>query len=512
MRPQITLRHALADPNLLGGILTGDSWRAWHILLMAAMGERLTPEERVIFKQFTGRDREPGRPAEEMVVVKGRRAGGSYSMGTLASYIGGCCSHPSLVPGERGIILIVAADQRQATVILDYVTAIFEQSPILRQLIEQRTARTLRLTNSIDIEVRSADFRTLRGLTLIAAFGDEIAFFMTGDSSANPDTEILTAIRPGLATTRGPLFLISSPYARRGELWELYREHYGPNGDPLILVAQGASRDFNDTLPQSIVDRALARDFAAASAEYMGLFRTDIENFVSLERVMLNVSKGIMERPYDPSWVYNGFVDPSGGSADSMTLCIAHQDYGRKTVVIDALREVTPPFSPEQVTEDFSKLLHSYHVTTIQGDRYGGIWPVEQFGRFAILYEQSAAPKSDLYRDLLPLLNSCRIELLDHPKLIQQLTRLERRVARGGRDSIDHAPGGHDDIVNAAAGAAAKINEFGAYDTTGSWLDGPDKDNQGFDGRAWRAQQLASALTGMVTLANAPSHYGRWWR
>src|ERR1700722_185503 len=142
MRPQITLRHALADPNLLGGILTGDSWRAWHILLMAAMGERLTPEERVIFKQFTGRDREPGRPAEEMVVVKGRRAGGSYSMGTLASYIGVCCSHPSLVPGERGIILIVAADQRQATVILDYVTAIFEQSPILRQLIEQRTART----------------------------------------------------------------------------------------------------------------------------------------------------------------------------------------------------------------------------------------------------------------------------------------------------------------------------------------------------------------------------------
>jgi hypothetical protein len=59
----------------------------------------------------------------------------------------------------------------------------------------------------------------------------------------------------------------------------------------------------------------------------------------------------------------------------------------------------------------------------------------------------------DLYRELLPLINSGRCELLDHPKLISQLTGLERRTARGGRDSIDHAPGAHDDVANAVAGA-----------------------------------------------------------
>jgi hypothetical protein len=37
--------------------------------------------------------------------------------------------------------------------------------------------------------------------------------------------------------------------------------------------------------------------------------------------------------------------------------------------------------------------------------------------------------------------------------LISQLHGLERRTARGGRDSIDHAPGAHDDIANAVAGA-----------------------------------------------------------
>ena len=69
--------------------------------------------------------------------------------------------------------------------------------------------------------------------------------------------------------------------------------------------------------------------------------------------------------------------------------------------------------------------------------------------------EQSAEPKSSLYTNLLPLLNSYRIELLDHPRLVAQLCGLERRTARGGRDSIDHAPGGHDDLANAVAGAAA---------------------------------------------------------
>jgi hypothetical protein len=37
--------------------------------------------------------------------------------------------------------------------------------------------------------------------------------------------------------------------------------------------------------------------------------------------------------------------------------------------------------------------------------------------------------------------------------MVMQLTSLERRTSRGGRDSIDHAPGSHDDIANAVAGA-----------------------------------------------------------
>jgi hypothetical protein len=37
--------------------------------------------------------------------------------------------------------------------------------------------------------------------------------------------------------------------------------------------------------------------------------------------------------------------------------------------------------------------------------------------------------------------------------MIAQFLGLERRTARGGKDSIDHAPQSHDDLANVAAGA-----------------------------------------------------------
>jgi hypothetical protein len=64
----------------------------------------------------------------------------------------------------------------------------------------------------------------------------------------------------------------------------------------------------------------------------------------------------------------------------------------------------------------------------------------------------SERSKSEIYADFLPLLNSGHVELVDSRRLVLQLANLERRTARSGKDSIDHAPGGHDDVANAAAG------------------------------------------------------------
>ena len=55
---------------------------------------------------------------------------------------------------------------------------------------------------------------------------------------------VLNRRRPAMATVPGPLLLaISSPYARRGVLWDVHRRHYGQDGD--VLVWQAPSRTMN---------------------------------------------------------------------------------------------------------------------------------------------------------------------------------------------------------------------------------------------------------------------------
>ena len=70
--------------------------------------------------------------------------------------------------------------------------------------------------------------------------------------------------------------------------------------------------------------------------------------------------------------------------------------------------------------------------------RYAGAWPREQFSKFGIKYEPSSKTKSELYTDLLPLVNSARIQLLDQPRMISQLLSLERRTGRCGSRRLRH--------------------------------------------------------------------------
>jgi hypothetical protein len=474
--PMVSLREALVDPQLLGNALAGDSWWAWRTLLIAAMGEPLSDDERAIFTRLTGREREPGVRVEELWGIVGRRGGKSRALAALACYLTALCDYSDvLAPGERAVLLCIAPDSKQAGIVCDYAAACFEQAPQLRRLVAGRSTDAIALTTGIALEVRWAQFRRLRGPTYVAVIADEAAFWYSDDYSLNADVEILNAVRPGLATTRGLLAVISSPYARRGEVWDAWRRHYGPQSDPLILVAQGASRDFNPSLPLAVVERALVRDPAAGAAEYLAQFRTDIESFVAREAVEACVAPGVRERPFASGLRYRAFADPSGGSSDSFTLAIAHREGSGddSRVVIDVVREARPPFSPEAVVDEFAQTLRGYGITQLMADKYAGNWPAEQFQRRGIRYEANARPKSELYRDLLPLLNSGGVVLLHNDRLVQQLCGLERRTARGtGRDIVDHSPGAHDDVANAVAGAAL-LARTPSYDSSLDWVFGP---------------------------------------
>ena len=474
----ITMRQALTDPELLGGVLAGESWRAWRILLIAAMGEALTDDERIIFQKLTARAREPGVRCLILLVVAGRRGGKSRAISCLVVYLAIFFDHGAkLAPGERGVLLCLAQNRQQAKVVFGYVTGIFEAVPLLAGLVENQTAESLSLTNGVEIEVRSASFRGLRGITAIGVVCDEAAFWYDEASgSQNSDTEILDAVGPALATTGGPLVIISSPYAKRGVVFEIHARDYGEKGDPRILVAQGASRDFNESLPQRVVDDAMEKDAAAASSEYLGLFRTDISALIDRETIEACVSRGVSVRAPLAQFSYVGGVDPSGGSgSDSFTMAIAHLEDG--VAVLDCVLERKPPLSPEAVTAEFAAVLKEYRVSTVRGDRYAGLWPADRFRAHSISYEPSDLNRSEVYLAFWPMLTSGKVDLLDHQKMISQFVGLERRTARSGRDSVDSSPNQHEDIANSVALAltSARASASSYWANNMAWVRGDDE-------------------------------------
>jgi hypothetical protein len=473
----ITILDAIDDPKLFAPWFRKSTWMAWRTFLASLFALPMNAEQLALYQQCTGRTEAPTAPASEGWLVCGRRAGKSFILALCAVYV--ACFNDirrHLAPGERATILVIATDRKQARVVLRFIRGMLTGIPMLKAMIEREAAESFDLNNSTTIEVATASFRSTRGYAIAAAICDELAFWQNDNYSAEPDYEIINAIRPGMLQFPNAMLLCaSSPYARRGALWDAHKRHFGKDNDP-ILVWQAATRTMNSTVPQATIDEATERDPSSAAAEYGAEFRSDLEDFISREAVLACVD-GVRERPPQiGKYRYMSFTDPSGGSNDSMVTAIGHRE--DDLIIVDCIREIAAPFDPESAATEFAHLFRSYGITTTHGDRYAAAWCSQAFEKRGIEYRHSELPKSGLYLNLLPHLNGKTIRLLDHPRSINQICSLERRTSRGGRDSIDHPPQTHDDICNAIAGLAFVANQpvqqqastatYGAYggDTT----------------------------------------------
>ena len=196
-----SLLDALDDPALFAPLFPSPGWDAWRAFCRALTGAPLSGPALDTFQICTGRQGAPTSPATEAWVVSGRRSGKSRIASVIATYLAAWASTDRLVPGEWGTVLVCAVDKQQAGVVLSYVKALFAV-PALRGLVVNETADSLELRHRVKIEVRSSNYRRARGVTLLAAILDELAF-LRDEASALPDVELLRALKPALATTGG---------------------------------------------------------------------------------------------------------------------------------------------------------------------------------------------------------------------------------------------------------------------------------------------------------------------
>jgi hypothetical protein len=453
MTTLVSLDKALTHSKLLRpgfGVADLSTFRTWFSVAKAAYAEPLTEPELQAFMSVAGDRLPPTRKVNELVAAVSRRAGKGRISAALAVYEALLSKH-ELAPGERGFVACISPSINQSRVVHDYVRGFIEASPTLRSSIANVTAGQIELKNGNVIATLANDFRTLRGRTLLLAILDEAAF-LRDETSANPDIEAARALLPGLMTTGGILVILSSPHRKSGLLWERHRDYFGKDSDD-VLVVQGASTIFNPTLDQRVIERFSQRDPTAAVSELYGEFRTDLSAFLDDALIDRAVDRS---RPLEllpmQRQAYFAFVDPSGGRHDAFTIAIAHRHNGDR-IVVDVVRGRKPPFDPQAVVAEYVKLCQDYGIKQITGDNYAGDWVASAFNGAGLQYRPSLLNRSELYLEGLPHFTRGIVSIPDSPVLLRELRLLERKVAKSGKDSIDHPKNGSDDFANALFGA-----------------------------------------------------------
>lgn len=439
------------------------SWKGWRTFLKALYGIPFADEEEhLLFTLGTLRETPAPDGYHEAYAIVGRRGGKSRISSLIAAYeavLGGW--NDRVAAGERAWVFVLATDKSQAGIIVNYMRPLLhlfdDPKEPRKSLVERETTDEVHLRNGISVAVKPCTFRASRGYSTCCVIADEIAFWRD-ENSANPAAEVVTSILPGMIPG-SRLIGISTPYGRMGFLYDIHREHFG-KGESDFLVWQADTRTMNPTYDAAMIKRLVKRDPIAMRAEYDAQFREDVTAFLPLELIELSMVR--QQALPSPGHAYTCFVDPSGGRHDSMTLAVTHCE-GEK-VVLDRIEERHPPFDPQAVTQEFAALIKGYGCHSATSDRFGGVWVSDAFQKAGVRMDMSDLPASDLYLNFAALLNSGRVELVEHDRLKVQLQSLERRTGQMGKDKVDHPPGLHDDLANAVAGAVVMASHDRKWD------------------------------------------------
>lgn len=455
----IPFAEAFDDPQLFGP--HPPSFDRFRTLARVMDGLPLTAEQLDYFRRCTGRTVAPTVPARETWAIAKRRDGKTRGLGARMAWRATCVDYsPFLARGEWGHSICVAGDRRQGRTLFDYIRGYIFGSPVLRQLVTAETRETIELgERRVRIEVRPPNHRSIRSPTVVDAGLDETGTWRNEeDSSASPDTAVLAAIRPSMATIpTSTLTAIGTPWAKRGEQWRA-KERYWGVADPRVLVwwARGPELALNPCVDQQIIVDAFDRDAAAARSEWHSEWRNDLESFIGIDELRLNVVPGRVELPPAPGIAYGGAIDSASGAigGDDYAGCVWHLTPSQ-TFVVDKLIRIRPPFDPHVATEQIAAAMRPYGVGSVVSDRYAAEWLVQSLRRHGLGYTAAPLDRSAAYVSCLPWLTGRRCELPDHPTLLTQFANLERRTAGSGKDSIDHPRGAHDDLSNVVALAIA---------------------------------------------------------
>lgn len=302
---------------------------AQETCLKVLFGRPLNERELEVYRRASGRDDYVPCEQREMTLMTGRRGGKSSRIAAPTMCFEAFRNH-DLPRGEKGYILLIATSKRQAKVCFDYIRRYIENSPTLRKRVVNFRKNEIELKNGITIACYPCSYIAVRGVTIVAAVCDEIAFWRHDETAANPEQEILDALRPGMATVaKAKLLKISTPFRKEGILWSEYQRR----AELDFPVMQVSTPDMNPAISPTVFEREQQRDEQKFRREFMAEFSENITSWIDPEDLEPCVIRHRAELPQLPHALYVAAIDPAFVQND-FALSIAHRS-SDGTIVLD---------------------------------------------------------------------------------------------------------------------------------------------------------------------------------
>ena len=419
----------------------------------------IEPYRRSIFNSALYSFREDGTPQYSMALCgRGKKNFKSCDLVLAALYRFLVWESPQ---GNDSFIL--ANDQDQAGDDLSLAKKLLDVNPSLSQLVKVYSDRIVRRDGLGSLMILPAkDVSGSHGKTYLFCGFDEIHGYKNGDifealspDPTRPDVMTwITSYSPTVALPKAPLtkfFKAGVEGTDPRMFFSWYSGDFGtdPNFNQLETPEERANPSLKSFHPGYLEQQKLRLATHHYRRLHLNMSGSPEGAFLDADKVEAVIVRDRKRLPPDPKRKYTGFVDMSGGSGDDACLGIAHEE-APDLIQLDYIDKQagTAPFNPRTAVTKFAAVLKDYGLATVYGDAYAGETFRKDFEDEGITYKKCKLPKTQLYETFEPRVNAGSIELLDHPTLEAQALTLTYRGSQ-----VDHQPGGHDDFVNAAAGA-----------------------------------------------------------
>ena len=414
-----------------------------------------------IYRRATGRETYVPREHNEVTLIAGRQSGKTSHIGALIALYEAFRNH-GLRQGQHAYVLVIAPVIQQAEIAFDFMRRYILESPILQQRLVKVRNNEIELRNGVVIACRPCSSTTIRGVPIISAICDEMAFWRHEQTAANPEQEVIDAIRPAMATLcNTKMVKISTPFRKEGILWHEFQKR----SELRHLVWRLSTEEMNPKVSKQFLEDARRDNEQTFRREHLAEFTDNVLGWITEEILEPCIMRGHRELPPICNGAYVAAIDPAFRSSDFGFAVLHRSDVGCITVAY-AFRWTgtkTMPLNLEDVSEQVNEILMRYGINVLWGDQFYFIVLRDSFRKLGIHYEEftfGAHTRASIYGNLRQLMSQQRIGIVDEPELLRQLRVLEEFKTPNG--SIDIRPPGsnNDDVAISVALAAFKLSDM----------------------------------------------------